>query len=186
MHRKRWFCNSCQENYPSQTNFVNHLKLQHGDLSSPLQLGALANMYERPMDKDGLDQCPFCLKEGQLLRTHVPSHMSTLAFAALKRHQDILSWEGQGQGRRVTDKDSSMSSKSSAASDTSTASAGKSKDGWSMKPTSKTVSMRRQMGDSTQRKPSDRSKKFPVLLRHLEIVSLLLTERPLCARFGKL
>ena len=112
------------------------------------------------MDKEGLAKCQFCLKEDQLIRTHVPSHMSTLAFAALRRYQDVLGWEGQGRGRRVTNRDSSMSSRSSAASDSSTDSAEKSKSGRSMKPKSKTTLERRPMGDSTQRKPSDRLNDF--------------------------
>ena len=152
VHRKRWFCNSCQENYLSRADFISHIKLQHDELSAPLQLDALADMCERPMDKDGLVRCPFCLKEDQLMRTHVPSHMNSLAFAAIRRHQDVLEWEGQERGRRATNKDSSMSSSFSSAS---TNSAEKLRDGRSIRAISQTISEKHLRSDSTQRKPSD-------------------------------
>ena len=112
-------------------------------------------MCERPMDKNGLDKCPFCLREDQLIRTHVASHMTTLAFAALRRHQDVLRWEGQGRGRRDSNRDSSISSRSSSASDTSTDSVKRLKDGRSIKPKSKFTFEGRRRSVSTQRKPSD-------------------------------
>ena len=104
------------------------------------------------MDKDSLAKCPFCLREDQLIRTHVPNHMTTLAFAALRRYRDVPGWEGQGGGRRVTNTKSYMSSRLTSASNTSTDSAEGMQDSRTMKLKSKTTFERRPRDDSTQRK----------------------------------
>ena len=93
--------------------FVNHFKLRHCNPSAPPQLDTLADMCERPMDKDGLAQCPFCLKEDQHIRSHVAHHMSTLGLAARRRYRDGQEWKGQGRGHKADNADNSMSSRAS-------------------------------------------------------------------------
>ena len=153
---------------------MTHLNLEHADLSAPLQLDALADMCERPMDKDGVARCPFCLEEDQHVRRHVANHMSTLAFAALKRYEEALRCEGQVRGRQPLKKDILMSSRSSTASNTSTHSREKHRSGGNKKLTSKTILRRNPISSSTQQEPAKASFALPAVL-------LASQDRPLAA-----
>ena len=104
------------------------------------------------MDRDGLAQCPFCLKEDQHFRSHVASHMSDLAFAALRRYEDRQNSKGRRPQRKAIDADASMSS--------STSSAKGSEDGLSKKPTSKTIAERRRKDKVKQQGSSNVSNSF--------------------------
>ena len=143
---------------------MTHLNLEHGNLSTPLQLDALADMCERPMDKDGVARCPFCLEEGQHVRSHVANHMSTLAFAALRRYEEGLRCEGQERGRQPLEKDMLMSSRSSTASNTSTHSRERYRSGRNKELTSKTILRSNPIPSSIQQEPPKASFALPGVL----------------------
>ena len=82
-HRVRWQCSYCGEMWDSKSQLEAHLGSEQCSDYSDDQISALADMSATHMSDKEFAKCPLCLKEGQILRTHLPKHMEGLALFVL-------------------------------------------------------------------------------------------------------
>lgn len=85
VHRREWFCNACDQPFPTKALFESHLRQNHPDLFTEAHLQAVVDRCERAIDSE--QACPLCEEEcfpGQL-QSHLARHMQQLALFTLPK-----------------------------------------------------------------------------------------------------
>ncbi|KAI9773017.1 MAG: hypothetical protein M1839_002247 [Geoglossum umbratile] len=117
IHRAEWLCNECSAKISTRAGFENHMRLEHRESFADSQLPALVELCVRPMDKRATGTCPLCLKDGQLLRSHLARHLRTLALFVLPRASDEDGSAFKSDGAQVWGSEDDASSSSESQSD---------------------------------------------------------------------
>ncbi|KAI5791092.1 hypothetical protein EDC01DRAFT_616360, partial [Geopyxis carbonaria] len=85
MHRREWFCNKCQESFPSSIKFQKHLGAKHSKVLEKSDYQTFTKSCERAIPVDSLCPCVFCESKFPLLRlrSHLARHLQQIALFAL-------------------------------------------------------------------------------------------------------
>ena len=86
VHRRQWNCPSeCLLVFNSSSALESHMKDCHGELFSNLQLPALLDICERPMEPGRISSCALCYESFSLrkLQSHLASHLEELSLFVL-------------------------------------------------------------------------------------------------------
>ncbi|KAF8244869.1 ankyrin [Wilcoxina mikolae CBS 423.85] len=83
VHRREWFCTSCNQSMISKDEYQQHLQRQHGGQFTSAQLPLLVERGERPMESD--QSCPLCkeMYAPRRLQSHLGQHMQQIALFVL-------------------------------------------------------------------------------------------------------
>ncbi|KAI9887960.1 MAG: hypothetical protein M1823_000217 [Watsoniomyces obsoletus] len=115
LHRKEWFCDTCQRSFERSKDYEEHLRRQHYKDLPENQLEALVEMSERPLEAIPVSACPLCddweeslinkqafpdtdpstatrVVTSRQFRNHLAHHLEQIALFALpKRHEEEIS-----------------------------------------------------------------------------------------------
>ena len=82
-YRVRWQCSWYLETWDSKSELEAHLRSKQCSSHPDNQIATLAEMGATYVSDKEVAKCSLCMKEGQILRNHLPKHMQSLALFGL-------------------------------------------------------------------------------------------------------
>lgn len=107
VHRREWFCNTCQQLFPTKTRFADHLAQSHQDIFTEAQIVVAVDICGRAIDSEQL--CVLCGEKflPARLRRHLAHHMQQLALFSLPQSMDDSDDSGGSVGAHASREGSS-------------------------------------------------------------------------------